>query len=448
MNCGKSKTPVERLGFQFRRSRSGSENHALQASPGRRFNFRSEAEKEVSRDQKTGLRKALAVYPIAQEPVQQPREVVLPLLRSFDVFLRQSDQDGLFALWRPASALAFASMFGLFHLKKYIRFSLTVNESIYTFSSSQDTNMDNRRLSKEKQVFVLAALCEGTPIRAIARMLKTEKYVITRIIRETGEAFADYMDSEFRDLRCARIEMDEQWQYVGCHSGRMKKPKAVYEKKDKTRGDFWLWACIDADTKLVMSHKIGKRDYWTGYDFVGDVRARVAGSVQIATDNLPSYPALIRSHFGYEGFSYGTETKIFGEPEMLDGTLAQLGKNQGVRKMVTAERKAVIGSPNLESLTTSHIERLFLSVRQELKRFQRKGLGYSKDLETHKAAVALHLGVYNFVRKHTTLGTAPAVAAGVEIEPWGLERVVEMTAEYVRRKEDREFEEAFAEAGI
>ena len=63
---------------------------------------------------------------------------------------------------------------------------------------------------------------------------------------------------------------------------------------------------------------------------------------------------------------------------LLDGTLARLGKNEGVRKMVTAERKAVVGSPDLGSLTTSHIERAFLTVRQELKRFQRKGLGYSQ----------------------------------------------------------------------
>lgn len=109
-----------------------------------------------------------------------------------------------------------------------------------------------------------------------------------------------------------------------------------------------------------------------------------------------AYARHIREHFGYEGYSYGTETKIFGEPYLSDGTLAALGKNEGVRKMVAAERKAVVGSPDLESLTTSHIERVFLTVRQELKRFQRKGLGYSKDLETHKAAVALFLGVYKF----------------------------------------------------
>jgi hypothetical protein len=94
-----------------------------------------------------------------------------------------------------------------------------------------------------------------------------------------------------------------------------------------------------------------------------------------------------------------------------------------------------MGSPDLESLTTSHIERTFLSVRQELKRFQRKGLGYSKDLETHKHAVALHFGVYNFVRKHRSLDTTPSVAAGLEEKPWSLERVVEMTAAYCRQKE-------------
>ena len=301
--------------------------------------------------------------------------------------------------------------------------------------------MAYKRLPKEKQALVLSALREGTPIRAVARMFKVGKDTIHRVICETGEAFADYMDVNFRDLPCLRIEMDEQWQYVGCHSGRMLAP-------EKERGDFWLWACIDADTKLVFSHTVGKRDWITGNLFVEDVSQRVRGPVQIATDNLPAYPFHIRQHFGYEGYSYGTETKIFGELKLPDGTLARLGRNEGVRKMQTAERKAVVGSPDLESLTTSHIERTFLTVRQELKRFQRKGLGYSKDLHTHRLSVALHFGIYNFVRRHQTLGTTPAVAAGLEEKPWSLEKVVEMTADYLRRKEDGQFEMEFNKAGI
>ena len=119
----------------------------------------------------------------------------------------------------------------------------------------------------------MASLCEGAPIEAVARVFKTETNTITRIIRETGEALADYMDANFRDLPCLRIELDEQWQYVGCHAGRMIAP-------EKERGDFWLWACIDADTKLVLSHRVGKRDWITGNLFVEDVRNRVSGAVQ------------------------------------------------------------------------------------------------------------------------------------------------------------------------
>ncbi|PYL75864.1 MAG: hypothetical protein DMF26_07350 [Verrucomicrobia bacterium] len=288
--------------------------------------------------------------------------------------------------------------------------------------------MARKRLSKEKQTLILMALCEGTPINAVTRMFRVGKHAVLRVIRETGEAFADYMDKNFRDLPCIRIEMDEQWQYVGCHAGRL-------PKDDKTeRGDYWLWACIDADTKLVISHNVGKRDYWTGNTFVEDVRNRVRLPVQIATDNHRPYAFHIRQHFGYEGYSYGTETKVFGEPMLSDGTLARLGHNEGVRRMQTAERAAVIGSPDLESLTTSHVERAFLTVRQELKRFERKGLGYSKSLEMHKLAVALQFGVYNFVRKHHSLGTTPAVAAGLEEKPWSLEHVVEMTEGYWLRK--------------
>src|ERR1043166_6763625 len=278
----------------------------------------------------------------------------------------------------------------------------------------------SKNISKEKHALVLAALREGAPLNSVTRMFNVSIHTVLRVIRDTGEAFADLMDRNFRDLPCIRIEMDEQWQYVGCHAGRL-------PKDDKTeRGDYWLWACIDADTKLVISHKVGKRDWWTGNTFVADVRNRVRLPVQIATDNLRAYPFHIRQHFGYEGYSYGTETKIFGEPMLPDGTLARLGRNEGVRKMQTAERVAVIGSPDLESLTTSHIERAFLTTRQELKRLERKGLGYSKSLEMHKLAGSLHFGVYNFVRQHHTLGTTPAVAAGLEEKPRSEEHTSEL----------------------
>lgn len=91
------------------------------------------------------------------------------------------------------------------------------------------------------------------------------------------------------------------------------------------------------------------------------------------------------------------------------------------------------------------MERLFLTVRQELKRYQRLGLGYSKDLRMHKLATALMLGVYNLVRKHSGLdGQTPAQAAGIEEKRWTMVDVAELAENYMREKEEAQFEKAFA----
>jgi len=290
--------------------------------------------------------------------------------------------------------------------------------------------MANQRLSQNKRALVLAAICEGTPINAICRMLGCAKETVLRVIEESGTALADYMHRNFRDLPCARIEMDEQWQYVGEHGQRMDDAK---KKANPNHGDFWLWCAIDADTKLVFSFLIGRRTWRAGEDFVADVAQRVVGGCQIATDNHRSYAPQIRAYFGYEAkeFSYGTETKVFGEPNDWNPTEWQLRRKNGVAKVAKATREAVYGSPDLGSLTTSHVERVFLSVRQELARFTRMTLAYSKTLEMHKATVNLFMGVYNLVRRHKGIdGQTPAVAAGIEDHRWTLEEVVEMTDAY------------------
>lgn len=89
-------------------------------------------------------------------------------------------------------------------------------------------------------------------------------------------------------------------------------------------------------------------------------------------------------------------------------------------------------------------------MRQELRRFQRLTLGYSKSLEMHKRAVAMHLAIYNLCRRHTSLDErmTPAMAAGVEYVRWTLEDVVRETARYHKAKEDAAFERAFLKAGL
>jgi len=179
------------------------------------------------------------------------------------------------------------------------------------------------------------------------------------------------------------------------------------------------------------------------------VASRVKGTVQITTDNHRSYANHIRAFFGFDGVNYGTETKIFGEPDSL--TEWQKRRKNGVPQIAKATREVVFGSPDLGTCTTAHIERVFLTVRQELTRFTRCTLAYSKDLRMHKLAVSLHFGLYNLVRKHRGLdGFTPAQAAGVEEKRWSFEDVVEMTDAYWRpkweaKKQANAFEKRLAE---
>lgn len=276
-----------------------------------------------------------------------------------------------------------------------------------------------KTISADKRALILSLLSEGTPINAVCRILNTGKHTVLRVIKETGEALADYMDKNFRNLYCDRVAMDEQWQYVGKHGQRMK-------KRELERGDFWLWAAIDCDSKLIFSTLIGRRDRFASEDFIRDAASRVVGTVQITSDSWAAYGRHIPKYFTQNGASYATEEKQFSNP--FNPELFPKKRQNGIEKIVSAKREALMGQPDLRTASTSAIERFFLTVRQELKRYQRLGLGYSKDLAMHKAATALQIGIYNLCRKHSALeGQTPAQAAGVADKRWTLEDVVAMT---------------------
>jgi hypothetical protein len=58
-----------------------------------------------------------------------------------------------------------------------------------------------------------------------------------------------------------------------------------------------------------------------------------------------------------------------------------------------------------------------------MRRFTRLTNAFSKKLDDHKAAVALHFMHYNFARIHKTLRVTPAIEAGVADHVWSLEEI-------------------------
>ncbi len=62
-----------------------------------------------------------------------------------------------------------------------------------------------------------------------------------------------------------------------------------------------------------------------------------------------------------------------------------------------------------------------------MRRLTRLTLAFSKKRENFDAAVGLHFGFYNFVKRHNTIKTTPATAAGVTSKPWTIGELVEAT---------------------
>ena len=214
-----------------------------------------------------------------------------------------------------------------------------------------------------------------------------------------------------RNLPCQRIQCDEIWAFVGC------KQKNITVEKAQTGicGDVWTWTALDAETKLIPCWLIGQRDPIAARDFIEDLASRLANRVQLTTDGHKLYLTAVDKAFGEE-IDYAQFVKIYGED--VEGQ-----KRYSPAQCIGTRTQAVVGDPDPKHISTSFVERSNLSIRMGTRRFTGLTNAFSKKIENHAAAVALFFMYYNFGRKHQTLGTTPAVKAGITDHVWNIEEI-------------------------
>jgi len=273
------------------------------------------------------------------------------------------------------------------------------------------------RLTTEKRAQVLGCLVEGMSIRATVRVTGAAKNTVTKLLVDAGESFTDFQDGALSNLATARVEADEIWSF--CYA----KQKNVPEDFQDTPGygDVWTWTAIDADTKLVPSWLVGERTLQDCYTFLADLRSRIRPGhrIQLTTDGLGHYPRVVDSLWG-NNIDYAVMQKVYGSPTEAEQRKYSPATCTGV------EVEVMNGDPDPASIGTSYVERQNLTMRMGMRRFTRLTNGFSKKVENLAHAVSLHFMHYNFCRKHQTLGTTPAVAAGIERYPFSLTQLAEL----------------------
>lgn len=267
------------------------------------------------------------------------------------------------------------------------------------------------RLSKDKQIQVIAALVEGNSIRSVERMTEAHRDTITRLMVRVGGTCYEMMNESLHGLQLRHIQVDEIWSYVG------KKQRHVQPEDDPQRvGDFWTYVALDTDTKLVPAYLVGKRNRESTRAFVADLASRIDGRVQLSSDMMEAYVFAVEDGFG-ERVDYGRIVKQY-ETEPIGPS------RYSPPKVISTTVDHVLGNPT--SPCTSHVERQNLTMRMSMRRFTRLTNAFSKRVENLRAAVALHFAHYNFVRIHRSLRITPAMAAGVTNRVWELGELVDL----------------------
>ena len=268
------------------------------------------------------------------------------------------------------------------------------------------------RLNIQKRTAVVAALVEGNSIRATSRLTGVCKPAILRLLADMGAVCAEYHDKIVRSVKAERVQVDEIWQFVGA-----KQKNTKPEKRAEGWGDTWTWVAMDADSKLIVSWFVGNRDYAAAYNLMLDLSSRLSTHIQLTTDGNRLYVDAVRASFGNQ-IDYAMLKKHYG--------FEQEEKRYSPAKIVSIESEVIKGNPEPKYISTSYVERQNLTMRMSIRRFTRLTNAFSKKLDNHAYAVALHFVHYNFCRIHKTLRVTPAMAAGLSYHVWSIEDLVRL----------------------
>jgi IS1 family transposase len=270
-------------------------------------------------------------------------------------------------------------------------------------------------LKTEKKAQVVSLLCEGNSIRGIERMTGVNRNTIMSLGLRMGDGCQKIMDEKLRNLPCKQIQVDEVWGFIGM------KQKTVHRLKplDNEVGDIWTWVALDSETKLVPTFAVGDRSQYMANCFIEDLASRLSHRIQITSDALKAYEGAIERAFGAD-VDYGSIIKTFGHTDLTEQ------RRYSPPEVVAVEKKIVQGNPDVELISTSHIEKQNHTLRMHNRRLSRLTNAFSKKLDSFKASVAVHYAYYNFVKIHKTIRCTPAMEAGVTKSVWTVAELVNM----------------------
>lgn len=282
-----------------------------------------------------------------------------------------------------------------------------------TFTDAATRPVDRRRLDASKMILALRMILEGNSVRSVERLMGIHRDTIIDAMVAAGRVCKTFLEKTCRHLPVVDIQADEIWGFVCCKE-KTKRNRGYGEEC----GDAYCFTAIERGTKMIVAWHLGKRSPEDTLEFAEKLRRATVPDFQLTTDGFRPYLNAIPTVFGHR-LHFATLTKVYG------ATDEESQRRYSPPRIIEVIETVQTGNPVKERICTSHIERSNLTIRMTIRRMTRLTNAHSKKWENHEAAMALFFAYYNFCRVHQTIRCTPAVKAGLAVETWSLEQLLE-----------------------
>jgi len=106
---------------------------------------------------------------------------------------------------------------------------------------------------------------------------------------------------------------------------------------------------------MIVSWWVGDRDGNTAFQFLDDLRTRLANRVQLTTDGFSGYVDAVGGSFGSDAIDYGMLVKLYGQP--VDGPRVSAERRYSPPSALAAASQPYSVSPDKAKVSTSYVER-------------------------------------------------------------------------------------------
>lgn len=261
----------------------------------------------------------------------------------------------------------------------------------------------------------LEMLLEGMSIRSCQRITGLDRNTLCDLVLVVGQNCQRLLDATIQDVPVTDVQIDELWGFI-----RLKEKNRIARGYSEEFGDSWTFLAIERNNKLILAHQVGQRDETTCWALLQRLKVATSGRFQVSTDGLATYTNNVPLALG---------NRVDFAQLIKNYASSQSETRYSPATIISAEKKPRFGNPDASRICTSHVERANLTVRMGVRRFTRLTNAHSKSPKHHAAMMALFVAWYNFCRKHETIKSTPAMAAGVMDKAWSIKELLTNAAE-------------------